>query len=230
MKLYKLIPALFLSAACAQASLVTDTFSTYGSHLDSADSLAATGYDWTVVHSVPTYSHELNIDSGGKLRVGGYPHESHSGVAGQATAIYQSAFKPTVDGYEISFDFHEYHELLKLEVTVDGKDTHTIELVDFIFTYPATGRATLLFGTDRIIEKITGHSDRTILYNSIGSGTITGTDRISSFSFIGLHQNSGHNIVQVSNLTTTAIPEPAVLLLVGIFGGGIIAIRRFFLI
>lgn len=229
MRLLKMIMVGVCCGSVVHGALVVDDFSSYGSLLSSGESGPGGGYTWTVTHSVPGYSHELPI-SGGQLKLAGFSHPTHPGtIAGEALATYTGT-KPVVSGYELSFDFHEYHDLIKLEIIIEGADTHTVNLLDYTITYPASGTASFLFGSDRVTESVTGHADREILYSSIGSGLINPADSIQGFRFTGIHRNNGNDVAEISNLQTTAVPEPAVVGMIGLVTAGLLFVRRVFLI
>lgn len=213
-----LVPPLFAAVT------VTDDFSSYGTRLDSTDASPAGHYQWTVVHGVPGYDHELNI-VGGRLRLAGYTHPTHPGtVAGITTATFAAGVEPIVNGFTIEFDFHEYHDLIKLDIQIEGSDSHTIELLDFTFTYPSFGHAAITFGPTSLTETVTGHAPRVIPYASIGGGTITGSDIVHSFTFTGVHRNNGNDVAEISNLAVNSIPEPSTTLLAA--GAATLLLRR----
>lgn len=221
----RLVSLVFLVAATPAfgAYTVTDDFSSYGAHLNTGDGPASGHYQWNVVHSVPGFSHELGIN-GGRLKLAGYSHPTHPGtIAGVATATYAPGTQPKVEGFTIEFDFHEYHDLIKLDIQIEGSESHTIQLIDFPITYPATGHLAITFGATSLTETITGHAPRVIPYSSIGSGSITGSDIVDSFTFTGVHRNNGQDVAEISNLVVS-VPEPGSLALSGL--GGWLLLRR----
>ncbi len=213
---------LLLSSSLAFAATVIDDFSSYGTRLNDGEAGPGNAYTWQVEHTIPGYNNELAI-SGGKLRLAGHGHPNT--VQGIAELAFNNDFKPIVDGFTVTFDYHEYHDLLEVEVAIENNAVHTLSLADFTISYPATGTVTLIFGETGVTEQITGHADRVFTYTSLGIGGVSGDDLVESIKFIGNHRNNGQDIAEISNLSITAVPEPATAVL-AISGLGILFFRR----
>jgi hypothetical protein len=143
------------------------------------------------------------------------------------------------------------------EVTARRVFSGTTLLTDDAYSFSlSTANAAMvnLLGSVQIEIGVTdGATDTVVASTATGTGlagiidvlTLFGGTDTASFNFNGPATSGGDlyielqtgtlaslagQTVQFNDLNITQIPEPATLVLIGLFGGGILAIRRFFLI
>lgn len=210
-----LLSLAFLNAP-ARADLVDD-FGSYGTTLTNGERGPLGVYNWGISNRVPTHSPQsLDVNSFG-LKLAGYPRERHTGYAGLATATFTAGNQPVMSNFGLAFDIRERHDKLELDIQAAGKSAA-------VFTFTGQGRADLVFSSTDIKEYLNGILVQTRSYTSLGWAD---TDIVESFTFKGIHHDSGNSFVYVDNMrVTTGIPEPGSLLLASLGLGLAGAVRR----